>query len=122
MAKTALVVDDSVSIRQMVSFTLTEAGFEILQGSNGQEGLGHLNGQHVDLIVTDLNMPIMDGFDLIRQARARAPYRFTPILVLTTESKDSRKQEGKQAGATGWIVKPFNPQQLKQVVAKVVPA
>ena len=122
MAKTALVVDDSVTIRQMVSFTLTEAGFEVLLGSDGAEGLSHLNGRRVDLIVTDINMPVMDGFDMIRQARAREAYRFTPILVLTTESKDSRKLEGKQAGATGWIVKPFNPQQLKQVVSKVVPA
>ena len=122
MTKTALVVDDSVTIRQMVSYTLKQAGFDILTGSNGEEGLGHLDGRQVDLIVTDLNMPVMDGFGLIRQARTRQAYRFTPILVLTTESKESRKLEGKQAGATGWLVKPFNPQQLKQVVAKVVPA
>jgi two-component system chemotaxis response regulator CheY len=121
MPKTALVVDDSATIRQMVSCTLEESGFHVLQGSNGEEGLAHLDGRRVELIVTDLNMPVMDGFGLIRQARTRDAYKFIPILVLTTESKESRKLEGKQAGATGWIVKPFNPTLLRQVVAKVVP-
>lgn len=121
MGKTALVVDDSPSMRQLVSYTLGEAGFEVLQGGNGQEGLGQLDNARVQLIVTDLNMPVMDGIRFIREVRARAANKFTPILMLTTESQDSKKQEGKAAGATGWLVKPFDPDQLLQVVKKVVP-
>jgi two-component system chemotaxis response regulator CheY len=121
MPKTALVVDDSTSMRQMVAFTMKEAGFTVLEGSDGEDALKRLEGQRVELIITDLNMPKMDGLTLIRKVRAKPAYKFTPILMLTTESQDSKKQEGKAAGATGWIVKPFNPQQLLQVVAKVVP-
>ncbi|MGE0682968.1 MAG: response regulator [Candidatus Binatia bacterium] len=121
MGKTVLVVDDSTSMRQMVAFTLKGAGFAVVEGGNGQEGLQKLDGQKVDLVISDLNMPIMNGMDMIRQIRTRAQYKFTPILMLTTESQDSKKAEGKAAGATGWIVKPFNPQQLLQVVAKVLP-
>ena len=120
MTKTALVVDDSTSMRQMVSFTMKEAGFNVLEGANGQEALKRVEGQRVDVVVTDLNMPVMDGITLIRQLRANPSYKFTPILMLTTESQDAKKQEGKAAGATGWIIKPFNPQQLLGVVAKVV--
>lgn len=121
MGKTALVVDDSPSMRQLVSYTLGGAGFEVLQGGNGQEGLGQLDNARVQLIVADLNMPVMDGIRFIREVRARAANKFTPILMLTTESQDSKKQEGKAAGATGWLVKPFDPDQLLQVVKKVVP-
>ena len=120
MAKTALIVDDSTSMRQMVSFTMKEAGFNVLEGGNGQEALTRVEGQRVDVVITDLNMPVMDGIALIRQLRSNPLYKFTPILMLTTESQDSKKQEGKTAGATGWIIKPFNPQQLLEVVAKVV--
>lgn len=120
MTKTALIVDDSTSMRQMVSFTMKEAGFSVMEGANGQEALKRVAGQHVDVIVTDLNMPVMDGITLIRQLRSIPLYKFTPILMLTTESQDAKKQEGKAAGATGWIIKPFNPQQLLGVVAKVV--
>ena len=120
MAKTALVVDDSVTMRQMVTFTLVSAGFSVLEGQNGEEGLKHLDGTHIDLVITDLNMPVMDGMTLIRQIRAIPNYRFTPILMLTTEFLEKKKLEGKTAGATGWLVKPFNPQQLLQVIAKVV--
>ncbi len=121
MAKTALVVDDSISMRQMVSYTLKQAGFAVLEGGNGQEALQRLGGQHVDLIITDLNMPVMNGLAMIREVRAKPAYKFTPILMLTTESQDAKKQEGKAAGATGWIVKPFDPQQLLQVIGRVVP-
>lgn len=120
MANTALVVDDSTSMRQMVSFTLSESGFEVIEGANGQEALDRVAGKSVNVIVTDLNMPVMDGMTLIRELRAKPEYKFTPILMLTTESQDSKKQEGRDAGATGWIVKPFNPEQLMQVVNKVV--
>lgn len=120
MAKTALVVDDSTSMRQMVSFTLKESGFEVIQAGNGQEALTNVAGKSVNLVVTDLNMPVMDGMSLIRELRTKPEFKFTPILMLTTESQGTKKQEGREAGATGWIVKPFNPVQLMQVVGKVV--
>jgi two-component system chemotaxis response regulator CheY len=120
VAKTALIVDDSTSVRQMVSFTIREAGFTVLEGANGQEALQRVEGSRVELVITDLNMPVMDGITLIRQLRSNPLYKFTPILMLTTESQESKKQEGKAAGATGWIIKPFDPQKLLAVVAKVV--
>jgi two-component system chemotaxis response regulator CheY len=120
MSKMALVVDDSTSMRQMVAFTLQSAGFQVIEGSDGQDALGKVNGKAVNLVVTDLNMPVMDGISLIRELRKLPNFKFTPILMLTTESQDSKKQEGKSAGATGWLVKPFNPDQLLQVVSKVV--
>ena len=120
MSKTALIADDSTSMRQMVAFTLKESGFDVIEGENGQEALTNVAGKSVNLVVTDLNMPVMDGMTLIRELRAKPEYKFTPILMLTTESQDSKKQEGRAAGATGWIVKPFDPQQLIQVVNKVV--
>ena len=125
MAKTALIVDDSTSMRQMVSFTLKGAGFQVIEGGNGQDALdklGAVAGGKVDLIITDLNMPVMDGLTFIQRVRANPTCRFTPILMLTTESADGRKAEGKAAGATGWIVKPFHPDQLLAVIGKVVPA
>ena len=121
MGRTALVVDDSISIRQMVSFTLSEAGFTVLEGGNGQEALDALEGRRVDLIITDLNMPVMDGLTFIRQVRSRPATKFVPVLMLTTESQASKKQEGKAAGATGWIVKPFHPVKLLEVIGKVLP-
>lgn len=125
MARTALIVDDSTSMRQMVSFTLKGAGFTVLEGGNGQEALDKLKtvpGGKVDLIITDLNMPIMDGLTFIKAVRTQPASRFTPVLMLTTESGDGRKAEGKAAGATGWIVKPFHPEQMLKVIAKVLPA
>ena len=125
MSRTVLIVDDSTSMRQMVGFTLRGAGFTVIEGSNGQEALDNLAkapGGKVDIIITDLNMPVMDGLTLIRQARALPSTRFVPILMLTTESQESRKAEGKAAGATGWIVKPFQPDQLLKVIEKVLPA
>jgi len=111
-------------MRRLVRFTLTEAGFEVLEGNDGQDALDKLTatpGGKVDIIITDLNMPVMDGLTFIKQVRSRASGRFTPILMLTTESQESRKAEGKAAGATGWIVKPFHPQQLLTVIGKVLP-
>jgi two-component system chemotaxis response regulator CheY len=122
--KTVLIVDDSTSMRQMVGFTLRGAGYEVIEGSNGQEALDRLAssaGNKVDLVITDLNMPVMDGLKLTRQLRARPAMRFTPILILTTESTAERKAEGKAAGATGWIVKPFQPEQLLRILEKVLP-
>jgi two-component system chemotaxis response regulator CheY len=121
VSRTVLVVDDSASIRQMVAFTLQEGGFGVMEAGNGQEGLARLEQGRVDLIITDLNMPVMDGITFIRQLRARPASKYTPVLMLTTESQDAKKQEGRSAGATGWIVKPFNPDKLLQVIAKVLP-
>lgn len=122
VVRTALVVDDSVSIRQMVAFTLTRAGFQVVEAGNGQEGLTRLEtSRSVDLVITDLNMPVMDGIEFIRRMRGRPASRCTPVLMLTTESQETKKQQGKAAGATGWIVKPFNPEKLVQVIAKVLP-
>jgi two-component system chemotaxis response regulator CheY len=123
MSKSVLIIDDSTSMRQMVSFTLKSAGFAVTEGSNGKEGLDKIaSAGKFDLIITDLNMPEMDGLTFIKEARAKPNMRFTPILMLTTENGDDRKALGKAAGATGWIVKPFQPEQLLKVVAKVVPS
>lgn len=120
MTKRALTVDDSKTMRDMVSFTLKNAGFEVIEAEDGQDALGKLNdNQALDVIITDLNMPNMNGIELIRALRGKDPYKFTPILMLTTESDGTKKSEGKDAGATGWIVKPFNPEKLIQVVNKV---
>lgn len=118
-AKRALTVDDSRTMRDMVSFTLKNAGFEVMEAEDGKDALAKINGQKLDVIITDLNMPNMNGIELIKSLRASADYKFTPILMLTTESDDTKKAEGKNAGATGWIVKPFNPEKLIQVVNKV---
>lgn len=119
MGKKALTVDDSKTMRDMVTYTLKNVGFEVIEAADGQQALNVLNGQKVDVIITDLNMPVMDGLTLIRQLRAKPEYKFTPILMLTTESDETKKNEGKSAGATGWIVKPFNPEKLVQVVQRV---
>lgn len=121
MAKSALIVDDSLSLRQLVAFTLKENGFEVLEGANGQEALEQLDKSKVDLIITDLNMPVMDGITFIRNVRARPANKYTPVLLLTTESQAEKKQEGKAAGATGWLVKPFHPAKLMETIAKVLP-
>lgn len=121
MSKTILIVDDSPSMRGMVSATLAGAGFSVIEGANGQEGLDRLQGKKVELIITDLNMPIMDGIQFITKVRAQREHKFTPILMLTTESQDTKKQAAKAAGATGWLTKPFNAQQVLQTIAKVLP-
>jgi len=121
MPRTALIVDDSTSIRQMVAYTLREAGFDVLEGSNGSDALAKLENRRVELIITDLNMPVMDGLTFIRQVRGRPENKYTPVLMLTTESQAEKKQQGKAAGATGWIVKPFHPGKLLEVIARVLP-
>ncbi|MBN9122870.1 MAG: response regulator [Planctomycetes bacterium] len=121
MSKTVLVVDDSPTMRQMVSDTLRRAGFDVVLGVNGEDALRRLAGQTVRLVITDFNMPVMGGVALIARLRARPEFRFTPILVLTTEVEDKRKQEGRAAGATGWVTKPFDPARLIQLVNRLVP-
>jgi len=115
-----LAVDDSSSMRQMVSFTLKGAGYQVVEACDGQDALNKAKTQQFDLIITDVNMPVMDGITFIRNLRTEANYKFTPMLMLTTESGMDKKQEGKAAGATGWIVKPFNPDQLLNTVKKVL--
>lgn len=119
MAKTIMTVDDSSSVRQMVRFTLIEAGYQVIEAAHGQDALDKISGRP-DMIITDLNMPCMDGIDLIKQVRELPEFRFIPIIMLTTESQNEKKMEGKAAGATGWVVKPFQPNQLLAVVKKVL--
>jgi len=120
MAASILAVDDSASMRQMVSFTLKGAGYEVVEAADGVEALDIAKKRPVNLVLTDVNMPNMDGISLIRELRDLPDYKFTPLLMLTTESGPEKKQEGKAAGATGWIVKPFNPEQLLGTVKKVL--
>ncbi|MEG6505308.1 response regulator [Nitratidesulfovibrio sp. 1201_IL3209] len=119
MSKLIMTVDDSASIRQMVGFTLRNAGYEVIEAKDGKDAVSKLSGP-IKMVITDLNMPNMDGIELIRQIRANPAYKFIPVIMLTTESQATRKQEGKAAGATGWIVKPFQPEQLLAVVKKVL--
>ncbi len=115
-----LVVDDSVSMRQMVSVTLKSAGHDVVEAGDGQQALQKAKTAAFDLVLSDVNMPVMNGFDLVKNLRSMASFKFTPILMLTTEAGGDMKGAGKAAGATGWIVKPFNPQQLLATVKKVV--
>src|SRR5215831_11285726 len=115
-----LAVDDSAAMRQMVGITLTGAGHEVEQACDGREALEIAERRRFDLVITDVNMPNMDGITLVRELRTLAPYKFVPLLVLTTEATAERKQQGKAAGATGWLVKPFNPERLLATIAKVL--
>jgi two-component system chemotaxis response regulator CheY len=120
MGKTILFVDDSESIREIVQFTLENEGYKVLLGINGVDALKHLNGTNIDLIITDLHMPEMNGIDLIKEIRKNHSYSRTPILFLTTESQATKKMEAKDAGATGWIIKPFVPAKLIAAINKVI--
>ena len=120
MAKIILTVDDSASIRQMVAFTLKSAGYTVIEAADGQEGLDKAKTNAANLVLTDQNMPRMDGLTLIKTLRGLPQYRSVPILMLTTESSDAMKAQGKAVGATGWLVKPFDPQKLLEVVKKVI--
>jgi two-component system, chemotaxis family, chemotaxis protein CheY len=121
MPKTVLVVDDSATMRQMVTDTLRKAGFTVVLGINGADALERIAGQSIQLVITDFNMPVMGGIALVKNLRARPEFRFTPILILTTECSDDKKGEGRAAGATGWLVKPFDPDRLIQVVRRLAP-
>lgn len=120
MAKTFLIVDDSASMRQLVSFTVKDAGYDVVTAENGRDALQKAAGAKIDMVITDLNMPEMDGITFIRQLRTLPDYRFVPIVMLTTEAQEQKKQEGRAAGASGWIVKPFSPEKLLDVVRKFV--
>src|SRR6476620_4267823 len=119
MDKSILIVDDSESIRELVGLTLESAGYVVCKGSDGREALSLLDGREIHLIITDLNMPNMDGIEYLREVRKSELYATTPVLVLTTESQQAKKDEAKVAGATGWIVKPFVPAKLLEIVKKV---
>lgn len=120
MAKVIMTVDDSASVRQMVGFTLEQAGYEVVEAVDGKDAMQKLSNTPVNMVIADLHMPNMDGIELIKQIRSIPKIKFMPIVMLTTESQASRKEEGKAAGATGWIVKPFKPDQLLKVIKKVL--
>lgn len=120
MAKRIMTVDDSPTIRQMISLTLRAAGYEVIEAADGREALCKLETEPIDMLVTDLNMPRFNGIQLVKEIRKQPLYRFMPIILLTSEENDDWKQEGKQVGASGWITKPFKPQQLLSVIRMVL--
>lgn len=120
--KRIITVDDAATMRRLVSYTLRTEGYEVLEAEDGEDALRVLAAQSVDVVITDINMPKMDGIELVRRLRALPQFKATPILMLTTESDPAKKLEGKNAGATGWITKPFQPEQLLAAVAKVAAA
>jgi two-component system, chemotaxis family, chemotaxis protein CheY len=119
MSKTIMIVDDSASMRQVVGIALKGAGYAVLEGRDGKDALSKLTGQKVNLIISDVNMPNMDGISFVKAVKQLPAYRFTPIIMLTTESEESKKREGQAAGAKAWVVKPFKPEQLLGAVQKL---
>ncbi|MDQ3393435.1 MAG: response regulator [Bacteroidota bacterium] len=120
MNKTILIADDSNSMRDLVGFTLKSAGYNVIEGVDGVDALRFFDGKEINLVITDLNMPNMDGITLIREIRKLSDYSYTPIVLLTTESQHSKREDAKSAGATGWLVKPFLQDKLLEVVRKVI--
>jgi two-component system, chemotaxis family, chemotaxis protein CheY len=120
MGKTILIVDDSASVRQVVGIALRGAGYDVIEGVDGADALGKLTGQKVHLIISDVNMPRMDGISFVREVKKLPTYKFTPIIMLTTESDENKKKEGQAAGAKAWVVKPFQPAQMLAAVSKLI--
>lgn len=120
MAKNVLVVDDSSSVRQVVGIALKSAGYDMIEACDGKDALGKLTGQKVHLIISDVNMPNMDGITFVKEVKKLPSYKFTPIIMLTTESQESKKAEGQAAGAKAWVVKPFQPAQMLAAVSKLI--
>lgn len=120
MAKTIMIVDDSASLRQVVGIALKSAGYDVLEGCDGKDALAKLTGQKVHLIISDVNMPNMDGISFVKALKQMPNYKFTPVIMLTTESQQAKKQEGQAAGAKAWVVKPFKPEQMLGAVQKLV--
>ena len=120
MAKTVMVVDDSSSVRQVVSIALKGAGYEVIEACDGKDALNKLSGQKIHLMISDVNMPNMDGITFVKEVKKLANYKFTPIIMLTTESQEARKQEGQAAGAKAWVVTPFQPAQMLAAVSKLI--
>ena len=119
MAKTIMIVDDSASLRQVVGITLKQAGYEIVEGSDGKDALAKLDGRKVHLIISDVNMPNMDGITFLKAVKQMPNYKFTPVIMLTTEAQETKKLEGQAAGAKAWVVKPFKPEQMLNAVSKL---
>lgn len=120
MSKTILIVDDSDSLREVVGIALKGAGYEVIEGADGQEGLNQLDGKKVHLIISDVNMPNMDGIEMVKKIKELDTYKFTPIIMLTTESGENMKDEGRGAGVKAWMVKPFKPEQMLDAVSKLI--
>ena len=119
MAKTIMVVDDSASMRRVVGIALKGAGYEVIEGCDGKDALGKLTGQKVHMIISDVNMPVMDGIAFLKAVKQMPNYKFTPVIMLTTESAEEKKREGQAAGARAWVVKPFQPEQLVNAVQRL---
>lgn len=122
MSKTILIVDDSASLREVVGIALKGAGYDVIEGCDGKDGLTKLDGRKIHLIISDVNMPIMDGITMVKEIKQNAEYKFTPVIMLTTEAGDAMKSEGKAAGVKAWVVKPFKPEQMIDAVSKLVMA
>jgi len=120
MAKTVLIVDDSASLRQVVNIALKGAGYDVIEACDGKDALSKLNGEKIHLIISDVNMPNMDGITFVKEAKKLPNYKFTPIIMLTTESQEDKKKEGQAAGAKAWVVKPFQPAQMLTAVSKLI--
>jgi two-component system chemotaxis response regulator CheY len=120
MAKTVLIVDDSASLRQVVSIALKGAGYDVVEGCDGKDALNKLDGRKIHLIISDVNMPNMDGITFVKEVKKLPNYKFTPIIMLTTESQEAKKREGQAAGAKAWVVKPFKPEQMLVAVSKLI--
>jgi two-component system chemotaxis response regulator CheY len=120
MAKTILIVDDSPSLRQVVAMTLAGAGFDVIEAGDGKIALSKLDGRKIHLVISDVNMPNMDGITFVQEMKKLAAYKFTPVIMLTTESQEAKKREGQAAGAKAWVVKPFQPAQMLAAVAKLI--
>ena len=120
MGKTLLIVDDSTSLRQVVGIALKGAGYEVIEGCDGKDALTKLDGRKIHLIISDVNMPNMDGISFVKALKQIPAYKFTPVIMLTTEAGDDKKREGQAAGAKAWVVKPFQPPQMLTAVAKLI--
>lgn len=120
MAKTILIVDDSASLRQVVSIALRGAGYQVIEAVDGRDGLAKLQGQKIHLIISDVNMPVMDGISFLKEVKKNAAYKFTPVIMLTTEAGQDMKSRGQEAGAKAWMVKPFKPEQMLNAVSKLL--
>ena len=120
MSKTILIVDDSASIRQVVGIALRGAGYDVVEACDGSDALGKLDGRKVHLVISDVNMPVMDGITFLKELKKLPKYKFTPVIMLTTESQEEKKKQGQEAGAKAWVVKPFKPDQMLTAVSKLI--
>ncbi|MFA7241839.1 MAG: response regulator [Sulfuricellaceae bacterium] len=120
MAKTIMIVDDSTTLRQVVSIALKGAGYDVIEGSDGKDALSKLTGQKIHLIISDVNMPNMDGLTFVKEVKKLAAYKFTPVIMLTTEAGEDKKAAGQAAGAKAWVIKPFKPDQMLNAVSKLI--